>query len=1666
MPSTLKKISLKVLKVFAWIVGSVLLLLVLIALLIQIPAVQLKLTQKAVAFLEDKIGTTVALEGIHISFPKSIVLEGLYLEDQHGDTLLYAGKFSVDTDLWALTRNEIQLNEILLRNTTAYVHRAENDSAYNFTYILEAFAGDSTAVPDTLEQKGWEFSLNTITLENIRARYDDLLQGNKATLALGKFQLSMEEFDLEKNTYRVEDILLAQTRLKFEQTKLPAPETAATQEKTDSSAALIFSLEELVLEEVHVDYEQAALGQRLQLDLGHAEVLADKIDLINQEIVLTTVGVHETFIAYHQNMADTAITAVSDQTQTDTTEKESKPWAIALAHLDLSDNAIQFYDFSQPQRKGSVDFDHLWISALNIDARDIRYGADQAQLDLRNFSFREQSGFQLKTFQGKVNITDSDATLQDLLLQTGNSRLQMQAVARYPSLKDIARDYPDATISADINESFINVRDILYFQPSLRDSLPVHLPANTDLSIDAKVRGSVKDINIERLAFRMLDDTQLMASGRIAGLPQTQDLHLNVVLQKFYTTQADMKKILPDTLLPDSLQLPAWVNLEAAYNGTFEKASFNTALTSAAGGINIEGNMNIDSTSALRGVDATLKVNDLAVGRILGKPDSVMGNLSMQAKVHTTGLTPEEMNGVFTAAIDRFHFQGYDYEDLKLHGTVRDEELSVAATMADQNLDFTIDANYNFDDEIPNYALSLDLKNADFAALNLSKSPIRARGIFMVDMATADFKVLNGDVGIRKVAIFNGDKLYAIDSLLFASIDQEGRAEINIDSDLLEADFEGSINIFALPDVMREYFHTYYALHDSLEVKDAERQHFTFDIKLKNTDLLTDLLIPELTEFVPGDIKGEFDSEAQKLDLRMDIQTIQYGNIGVKGFTFSTNSSERSLNYNLFADRIMVDSMKIDGLEFNGTVANDSLRTDLIILDSADIQKYVIAGTFYSRDEGFEFKLSPGRNKLNYQAWRVPENNYMRFGGPKFVAQNVELSHMRERISIQSDAAPGTPIEVAFRELNLEYLSSMIAEEQPLSGLLEGDINLYPDTAGMTFTSDLTIGDLHVKKALWGDLSLKVEQKVVNRFDVDVALSGSQNDVTIQGYYNGGETKRMDLAANFNTFTLATVQPLLAGQLQDLTGVLTGKMAIKGTPSRPDIDGGLTVKETRFHSTYLNGVYSIDEETISFIEEGISFDNFEVADNSQNKAVLDGTIRTATYRDFQFNLDLTTDNFQLLNTKEGDNELFYGDVAIEAIARIRGTMTTPVVDLQISLSEGSNLTYIVPQSEASVLQSEGIVKFVDKTFKGDPFMDQINREAADTVKSTFRGMDLTARIELSDKENFTIVIDPLTGDQLTIRGNTTLTLKIDPTGDIQLAGRYEISEGTYNLSFYKFVKREFSIESGSTITWSGDPMNANMDVRAIYNVETAPIELFSNQLTGADASEVNQYKQRLPFLVYLNITGELLQPEIAFELEMPMDQRNAFGGNVYARLQDINTRESDLNKQVFALLILKRFIADNPFENQAAEGFQSTARRSVSKILSEQLNRLSENIKGVELSFDIKSYEDYSTGQAEGQTELQLGVSKSLFNDRLVVKLSGNIDIEGQNTNREATDYIGDLALEYKITPDGRFRITGFRNSNYDMIDGELIETGAGLIYVKDYNSLSELFKANAQTKN
>src|SRR5690606_6337435 len=102
-----------------------------------------------------------------------------------------------------------------------------------------------------------------------------------------------------------------------------------------------------------------------------------------------------------------------------------------------------------------------------------------------------------------------------------------------------------------------------------------------------------------------------------------------------------------------------------------------------------------------------------------------------------------------------------------------------------------------------------------------------------------------------------------------------------------------------------------------------------------------------------------------------------------------------------------------------------------------------------------------------------------------------------------------------------------------------------------------------------------------------------------------------------------------------------------------------------------------------------------------------------------------------------------------------------------------------------------------------------------------------------------------------------------------------------------------------------------LDVTAVYEVEASAAPLMATVTSGQGSIAAGQYRQVLPFLVYLNVDGVLLEPEISFDLDMPEAEQGSLGGAVYSRVQQLNQQEAELNKQVFSLLALNRFYPDS-----------------------------------------------------------------------------------------------------------------------------------------------------------
>ncbi len=286
------------------------------------------------------------------------------------------------------------------------------------------------------------------------------------------------------------------------------------------------------------------------------------------------------------------------------------------------------------------------------------------------------------------------------------------------------------------------------------------------------------------------------------------------------------------------------------------------------------------------------------------------------------------------------------------------------------------------------------------------------------------------------------------------------------------------------------------------------------------------------------------------------------------------------------------------------------------------------------------------------------------------------------------------------------------------------------------------------------------------------------------------------------------------------------------------------------------------------------------------------------------------------------------------------------------------------------------------------------------------------------------------------------------------------------------IRRKFEIQKGSYIIWNGEPTMANLNITAIYKVATAPIDLLGNQLGAMSATEKNRFKQKIPFQTHLKMNGELLKPEISFDIVLP-EGNYGVASNVVdmsrSKLEQLRQEPAEMNKQVFALLLLNRFIGENPFASESGgTSAESLARQSVSKILSQQLNDFAgELVQGVQLEFDLESTEDYTSGSRENRTDLNVGVSKKLLNDRLKVTVGSSFGVEGQErANEQSSNIAGDVALDYQLTKDGRYMVRAYRKNEYQVaVEGQVVETGVAFIITMSYNKFNELFHRSAAEK-
>jgi hypothetical protein len=295
-----------------------------------------------------------------------------------------------------------------------------------------------------------------------------------------------------------------------------------------------------------------------------------------------------------------------------------------------------------------------------------------------------------------------------------------------------------------------------------------------------------------------------------------------------------------------------------------------------------------------------------------------------------------------------------------------------------------------------------------------------------------------------------------------------------------------------------------------------------------------------------------------------------------------------------------------------------------------------------------------------------------------------------------------------------------------------------------------------------------------------------------------------------------------------------------------------------------------------------------------------------------------------------------------------------------------------------------------------------------------------------------------------------------------------MQEGFYELSFYGLVKKRFNYDPGSTVSWDGEVMDGDINFAARHTVRTNSVGLVSNEISQYERV---MYNQRLPYDVILRVRDKINQPSIQFEIDLPQRNRSSYP-KLDSKLNILNqsNMESERNKQVFALLVGGTFLPENPdvAEGSSGDNFATTAaRNSVNSIMTQQLNRLTgQFIRGIDVDMGMNTFDDYSGGKAQSRTQLDVKVSKNMFNDRVSAEMESHINLDGsvQNVAGQNTAGMTEFAVSYKLTETGNYRIKAFRENAYDIYDGEIQNSGIAFIFVREFDSLKKKKQSTPST--
>ena len=754
------------------------LLFVIIAALIQIPAIQNKIVHFATTFISNKTHTRVEIKNISISFPKSVVIKGLFLEDVQKDTLLFANKAKINIALFDLISSKISISSFSLDSATINLYNTKSDSLFNYNFLLTAFSDTTTKtkVKDKSPSK-WTFSIGKVNLENIRLRYDDEFGGMNVTAVLPDLELKMDKIDIGESIYDIDELLIEGLKANVQMKK-----SSNTNNKKSESILPKIMANKIQISNSNINFTDSINRQSVIASINWFELKDGSADLQKELISFDKIALSKSNIQY--NTIDT--TYITDTTINVSLATNNISWKVTAKKIVLSDNSIAYLVNNKPKIKNSFDANHLKYNHLNLEATDFSYNTVRSEISINKFSATDQNNFSITRFETDFKMDQHSISMKKLKAKTTNSSIVADLNMQFTSLKSLKDSIQFLVLKLELEEVFVKNADVLYFNPQLIKQ-PFFKNKTNITIISGKVNGSVNNLKGEKIAIKTGVGTQVKTDFSILGLPDVKTAFFNFPNLKINTNKRDIIMIAGPSV-PKSIELPENIVMQIAFKGNQKTFESTMEMGSSYGSGNLFAT--IDKNENFR---SKVNINGFDLGHLL-KDTAMYGPVTLAAEINGHGLDTNTVTAKIDASVSTIYLNRYTYHNLNIDGNIRGQEFEGKVNLDDENAKFDFDGLVNINPNHEQYKFKLNLQGADLQKLNFTKDDIRIGLNAATDLKGSKVSKMSGTAGISNLIVAKGEKVYTLDSVLFASINGPDKNELSLKSALVGIKYSGNIS--------------------------------------------------------------------------------------------------------------------------------------------------------------------------------------------------------------------------------------------------------------------------------------------------------------------------------------------------------------------------------------------------------------------------------------------------------------------------------------------------------------------------------------------------------------------------------------------------------------------------------------------------------------------------------------------------------------------------------------------------------------------------------------------------------------------------------------------------------------------------------------------------------